>query len=107
MENSPRYVVITPSVEVIGKAKKDVFLTQIDLFNVITWSSLNGLTPVNYRIYRDASLTTLAAQVSASTLRFEDHNRKNNQLYTYFIVSVNQDSTETIIGTVSVNVHHS
>ncbi|NGX53725.1 MAG: hypothetical protein K1000chlam4_00442 [Chlamydiae bacterium] len=85
-----------------GKAEKNIFLTQTDHYNIITWSALDGPAPLNYRIYRDASLTTLVAQVSASTLRFEEHNRKKNQPYTYFIVSVNQDSTETTIGTVSV-----
>lgn len=74
----------------IGKQKYNRFLTQTDIVNVITWQSAVGSPePVSYRIYRNSDLSDLAGTVlAADTLRFEDHNRKKNVAYTYYIVSV-------------------
>ncbi len=74
-----------------GRQERNEFFTQIELFNVITWSAPAGGDPVSvavYKIYRDAALTDLIGTIDAAApLRFEDHNRKQNQVYTYFIVS--------------------
>ena len=64
--------------------------TQTDIINVITWNApAIGELPVAYYIYRDALQTDLIGIVSADgPFKFEDHNRRQNITYTYFIASV-------------------
>ncbi len=79
------------------------FLTQTDLVNIITWSAPPNFTPVFYQIFRDAALTDLAGTVSASEeLQFEDHNRRRKQLYTYFVIAVDQSGNTANLGGVTV-----
>ncbi|HSX03757.1 MAG TPA: cytochrome D1 domain-containing protein [Rhabdochlamydiaceae bacterium] len=79
------------------------FLTQTDLVNIITWNAPVGLiVPVGYRIYRDAALTNLAAQVPASTLEFEDHNRRKHVTYVYFLVAFDANGDTLNMGSVTV-----
>lgn len=82
---------IMPPANIQGHQIANKFLTQTDLINVITWSKPDGIVaPVLYKIFRDSSLTDLVAVISANAkLIFEDHNRKKNKTYTYFIISVN------------------
>ena len=79
-----------PPARVCGRQKKNIFATQTDIVNIITWKSpRQGAVPTSYRIYRDKALTRLIRIIPAdSKLRFEDHNRKKGKTYTYFIVSV-------------------
>lgn len=58
--------------------------------NIIEWKPpKEGERPDFYRIYRDANLTKLAIEVSASQkLIFIDDCRNSNKTCTYFIVSV-------------------
>ena len=88
-----------------GRQVKNIFLTQTDLVNVITWRTpTSGPVPVEYRFYRDAAHTNLAGVVSGTgKLKFEDHNRKKNKTYTYYIVSVNQNGTLSAVGTVVIS----
>ena len=45
---------ILPPTDLTGCKTKNIFLTQIDLINIITWSApATGNTPVSYIIYRD------------------------------------------------------
>ncbi len=68
-----------------GEAKRDVFLTQVDFFNVIRWTQ-GATSNTEYRIYRDADLTNLIGTVAAGGQRvFEDHNRSPGTTYTYYI----------------------
>jgi len=73
-----------------GTLTCNVFLTQTDLINKITWSApTSGETPVAYSIYRDSLLTQLITSVpETGPLLFYDHNRKPCTTYTYYIVSV-------------------
>lgn len=82
-------------IDVIGCQKCYRYPTQTDIVNIITWHAPNsGALPVAYRIYRDANLTDLAATIPAGApLIFEDHNRRPNQIYTYYLVSVSADGT--------------
>jgi len=94
----------SPPTNVKGFQKSCRYPTQTDLINVIKWNPPStGVLPVAYRIYRDAAMTDLIAIVPASgPLIFEDHNRKKNKKYTYFILSVS--ATGTISSTVSVTI---
>ncbi len=89
--------------EVNVKKKKNVFLLQTDLYNVITWEKPATIIPVLYFVYRDAALTDLAGTVSAHhSLKFKDFNRKKDTLYHYYIVGQVQDGSTYLIGSVSV-----
>lgn len=78
------------------------FLTQIDIVNVLTWKPAQGA--VEYRIYRDASLTDLIATIPATNrkLQFKDYNRKKNLTYTYFIVAVGEDGRVSPVASTQV-----
>lgn len=73
-----------------GKQRKSVFLVQTEYVNIITWKApSSGPTPVEYRIYRNSSLTKLAAIVPANKiLRFEDRNKKKGKTYYYYVVAI-------------------
>lgn len=72
-------------------ARSDIFLTQIDLINVVTWQApITGPTPTRYIIYRNAALTDFAGIVKASSsLQFIDHDICPNIPYSYYIVAAN------------------
>ena len=88
---------VSPPRDVKIKQVKNRFATQIDVVNVIRWKSpSSGATPVAYEIYANAKLTKLIAKVNAAEktsshqkkFKYEDHNRKKERSYHYFIVSV-------------------
>ena len=91
-----------------GKCGKDSFLSQVDLYNMISWSTPNwGFidppTVACYKIYRDAALTDLAGVVPGNVFRFEDHNRKPKRTYTYYVIAENIRGGPVAIGTISVH----
>jgi len=98
------HAVMLPPINFQGYATQNYFLIQTDLINVLSWGAPTGGTaPVNYKIYRDASLTQLVATVPASgTLQYEDHNRQPNTMYTYYLVSI--DGSGNVSAPVSVVV---
>lgn len=81
-----------------GRQEKHEFFTQTDLVNIIRWEApVNQAFITGYKIYRNEGLTDLAKSISASeTLQFDDHNRKQNQIYDYYVVSVNQNGTSSL-----------
>ncbi len=83
-------VIYNPTVlNVSGCKRKNIFLTQIDNYNHLTWAAPAAGEPAAYQIYRDAALTQLVATVPASgILQYDDHNRNPNINYTYYIVAV-------------------
>ncbi|MCP5504781.1 MAG: YncE family protein [Chlamydiales bacterium] len=95
--NQPRDIVITPVLSVFpdnptpfltisGAYKRDHFLTETDLINVIEWSApSNNTIPQSYKIYRDSKL--IATIPGDKPRVFEDHNRKKNKSYTYMIAA--------------------
>jgi len=85
---------------VTGCKKSNVFLTQTEYFNVITWQA-QLTTPVRYDIFRDAALTDLAGSVGPNSLQFTDHNRKSYVTYTYYVVAV-YPTTTTFVGSVTI-----
>ncbi len=86
---------------------KNIFLTQVDNINRLTWSApVLGNAPAAYNIYRDAGLTQFIASVPASgTLRYDDHNRVPGVSYTYYIASA--DSSGNFSATASTTVTQS
>ena len=82
-----------------GICKTNVFLAQTEIFNVLSWDAVPGAT--GYRVYRDEARTILAGETIST--QFDDHNRKPNVTYTYFIVVVNASGGETLIGSTVVN----
>lgn len=84
-----------PPVNPSGCQESYRYPTQTDIVNVITWLAPSvGPVPVAYRIYRNAALTDLIAAIQAGApLIFEDHNRRPNQRYTYYVVSVSAQDT--------------
>lgn len=78
-----------------GCKTKNIFLTQIDNINRLTWTApIVGNPPVSYKIYRDAQLTQLVAAIPATApLQYEDHNRIPYITYTYYIVAIDSEGT--------------
>ncbi len=65
------------------------FLAQKEFYNVLTWSTpIGGFRNTTlFKIYRNAELTDLIATIPALPLiKFEDHNLKKGETYTYFVV---------------------
>jgi YVTN family beta-propeller protein len=94
-----------PPSQLAGVQREDIFLTQTDIINVITWSPpLFSVPPaISYHIYRNAALTDLAGVVSATrALKFQDHNRKPHHSYTYYIVSVDQYGNTSTVNSITV-----
>ncbi len=79
-----------PPTHLRGHQAADEFAAQTDWINSIAWAPpQSGTTPVSYSIFRNASLTKLAASIPANAkLKFRDHNRKKHTIYNYFLVSV-------------------
>ena len=73
-----------------GCKGKNIFLTQTEHYNNLTWSApAGGSTPVSYAIYSDAALTQLVAIVPASgPLQYVVNNTNQNLDYTYYLVAV-------------------
>ena len=81
---------ILPPSSIVGLSQSDVFFTQTDYINTITWTApTSGETPVSYKMYRDAGLTELLATIPATDpLQYFDHNRIPGITYNYYVVSV-------------------
>jgi YVTN family beta-propeller protein len=89
-------VIALPSFQITaqGCMTKNLFFTQEDLINQLTWTVSGTSLPVSYSIYRDAGLTDLAGTVPATQpLIFLDHNRMPGVIYTYYIVGTNSAGT--------------
>jgi hypothetical protein len=84
---------IMPPTNVTGCSSQNIFLLQKVLFNQLSWAApLGGITPVSYKIYRDAGLTDLVATIpSTGPLQYTDQNTQAGVAYTYYIVSVDQN----------------
>jgi hypothetical protein len=101
-------VIALQSFQLAGQGCKtqNIFLTQRDLINRLTWSVSGTSLPVSYSLYRDVALTDLVAIVpAAETLEFLDHNRVRNVEYTYYLIGTNAVGTTSapIVITVTDN----
>ncbi len=95
---------ILPPASINGCKMQNRFLLQTDYINNITWTApASGSSPVAYKIYRNAGLTQLVATVSASgSLQYYDHNRNPNDVYNYYIVSVDVNGNVSTANSVTV-----
>lgn len=80
-----------------GFQKKSRFLIFTDYSNTLNWTHPTvGHAPASYKIYRDAELTDHLATISgSSSLTYQDCKRKKNKAYTYYLVSVSENGTES------------
>ena len=97
-----------PPQHLRGKQIRDQFASQTDFINIVTWDApTTGETPQFYEIYRDPSLTHLAAQIPANRpFIFRDHNRRKNKTYFYYIVSINAAGTRSEPAQLKVKPNH-
>lgn len=79
------------------------YINGTDLVNRLTWTVSGSSLPVSYSIYRDAGLTNLVAEVSATEpFVYYDHHRSPNVIYTYYIVGTNSAGTTSVPVAVTV-----
>jgi|GEM_PF-1118035 hypothetical protein len=73
-----------------GRQISNIFLLSRDIVNVLNWQAPSDSAGiVSYNVYRDSSLTELAASIPAtSPLTYADHNRSPGISYTYYVVSL-------------------
>jgi YVTN family beta-propeller protein len=86
-------VIALPTFEITaqGCQLQNIFLTEQDLVNKLTWSATGSSLPTSYTIYRDAALTELVAVIPATKpLQFYDHYRTPHVTYTYYLVGTNR-----------------
>ena len=98
-------IALPPSipVNIQGSTLKNIFLTQIDLINLITWNAPTFTLPIAYNIYRDAALTNLIGTVPATgPLEFYDHNREPDTTYSYYIVAISASGISSAAATITV-----
>lgn len=93
------FATVFPSLSIQGVCKEDVFFTQKELYNEISWAGVESAS--SYVVYRDASLSTVAGR--GSSAQFFDHSRRPHQTYSYFITAISAlTGEEKLIGSVSV-----
>ncbi|MCX5922741.1 MAG: YncE family protein [Candidatus Dependentiae bacterium] len=97
-------VTIHPPIAIKGCKTKNVFLTQTDTINMLTWRApTQGAAPIVYTIYRNAGLTNFVASVPATgPLHYADHNRNPAITYSYYLVSVDQHNNVSSPSSVTV-----
>jgi YVTN family beta-propeller protein len=103
----PGYLAIgqPPEISLIvnGQARRNQFLGQTELYNVVTWSAPSGVTPTEYRVFRDSAYQNLVTTVPAGgCLCYQDHNLCPSTAYTYYVVAYVGD---LIVAESSVSVH--
>ena len=86
-----------PPASVSGCKTQNTFLLQTDFINHITWTApASGLTPVKYKLYRDAALMQPLATIPATgPLEYYDHDRNPNLTYSYYIVSIDASGSRS------------
>jgi len=83
----------------------NVFLTQIDIFNELTWTNpaLDPGSVSNYKVFRDANLTDLVNTIPVTgPFVIEDHNLSKDSSYTYYIIA--EDSNGATIAQAVVTI---
>jgi len=91
---SPAGIAVCPDFNKLSaSAKKDIFLTQTELFNAFSWTAFPTVLPTSeFRIYRDGSLI---ATLPLTQTEYRDHNLPKNTTYTYVITqSINDNEVE-------------
>jgi YVTN family beta-propeller protein len=102
-----RVIMVNPSPprNFRGYQAVNKFLNHTVIVNILTWEASLTEGVLSYRIYRNAQLTDLVAEIpAAQPLIFEDCNRKKNRAYTYYIVAISPDGISPAAST-TVNPH--
>lgn len=81
-----------PPASISGFQKKNDFGIEYELFNTIEWSESPSDDVAGYNIYRDGGFI---ARVSATTFRYQDHNRPRGVTTTYEVATVNSSGDES------------
>lgn len=68
---------------------ENIFLTQSDLIDQLTWDVAGSNIPIKYVIYRDAALTEVVGTIESRTHVYLDHNRVPGVQYVYYIIGLN------------------
>jgi len=97
---NPCSIAITPfaSLAVAAECCQNNFLTQSELFIVITWTSVDGA--VQYNILRDNVLIDIVP--ATDPREFVDHNREPNRTYVYKVEA--KDAEGNLIAEASVTI---
>ncbi len=98
-------VISSAPTDLQGFKKHNIFASQTDLINLITWAPpLSNVQPTYYQIYRDAALTNLAGTVQATDpLQFIEHDRHKGRTYTYYVVAIGANGTVSEAAEVSIS----
>ena len=104
---SPNAIVITPDIAPLPPTslacleKKNQFLNQADVINVITWApASSGTAATRYIIYRDSLLNPIGEVAANEPLIFYDHNRRPTTPALYYVKAVSEagaKSSEAVV----------
>lgn len=83
-----------------GVQKTNDFGLVYELYNVLYWQASPQGSVVGYNIYRDGKKI---ASVDASTLTYQDHNRKRGSAYNYSVTSFDASGNESSPINFSIN----
>lgn len=99
---NPSTIVFPPN-SIQACTTKNIFLTQTDFVNIISWTApTNGTRAINFKIYRNAQLTDLVATIPiTSSLKYFDHNLQPHVIYTYYIVSIDENGNTSAAASIT------
>lgn len=75
-----------------GSQKKNDFGIEFERYNLLTWDASTSTTVAGYFVYRNGEKI---ASLSASTLQYEDHNRKKGVSTQYSVTSFDSNGNES------------
>jgi hypothetical protein len=88
----PPHLQVDPPSRFQGIQKKNDFGFVYEIYNQLSWKASPSAETVGYYLYRDA---VRIAQLSASTLSYQDHNREKGVSYLYTITAFNAEGVES------------
>ena len=107
---APQGIAITPDPAPLPPTslacveKKNQFLTQADVINVITWApASSGTAATSYIIYRDSLLNPIAEVAANEPLIFYDHNRKPTTAALYYVKAVSEAGAKSSEAVVAIH----
>ena len=107
---APHAIVMTPDPAPLPPTslacleKKNQFLTQADVINVITWApASSGTAATKYIIYRDSLLNPIGEVTANEPLIFYDHNRKPTTAALYYVKAVSEAGAKSSEAVVAIH----